>query len=89
MERQTEIEFKIIPEPWQICAMCHCAGECSECPEKCRKQKRECLNNGCQSCGLKRIRDGILSFADESQRLEAWIYIVENHANFKHLKKKK
>jgi hypothetical protein len=82
-----ELRLKIIPQRWQICGMCHCAGDCSECPERRRQEKRTCLDNGCQECTLKLFREGVISCEDESDRLEAWIHPVTTGRNFRHLKK--
>lgn len=82
-----ELDLKIIPASWQICAMCHASGECPECPERCRCEKRECLNNGCQTCVQKLIRRGEISFEDEAERLEAWLHLVTNENSMRNLKK--
>jgi hypothetical protein len=81
------LDLKIIPQPWQICGMCHCAGECPECPERCRQEAITCRDNGCQMCTMKLIHEGITSFENESERLEAWIHIVTSIPNFRNLKK--
>lgn len=73
---QLTIDFPIIPIQQQICMMCHFSSECDNCCNK-------CINpcNAGQACGLK---DNPEDLAD---RLDAWIHIVSDNENFKHLRK--
>jgi hypothetical protein len=85
--KELQLELRIIPQSWQICGICHCANECPACPERCRQENKPCLDNGCQVCVMKLIREGDTSFDNESDRLEAWVHIVISIPAFKHLKK--
>jgi hypothetical protein len=81
------LNLKITPQRWQVCAMCHASGECPECPERCRKEGRGCLQNGCQTCTMALINSGVLTFEGQADRLEAWLQLVKDIPSMRKLKK--
>jgi len=64
------------PSPAQICMMCHFSSECEGCCEKCSDQ---C--NHAQLCGLEQPAN------EQTERLNAWINIINSNEMFSHLKR--